>query len=190
MKMDGSNFESYSSWRQWFFIGISKDEPASLTLDQGQLQSLFSITNSAAVLSSGAPIDPRVVINQKGTTVWTLLFVLTLMNDKAGLEAVANSKCSLQIPPSSIRDVFSGHVNWPDSILKRYPIRLKSGHFFILPFLRHKDLTAPVPLSRSVKTPDGEIEILVVEEFDDEDPEGLMRSIHEICSAINTNAGP
>jgi hypothetical protein len=187
VKMEGSNFESFSSWRQWFFIGVSIDEPASLTLDQGQLQSLFSVTNSAAVLSSGAPIDPRFIINQKGATVWTLLFVLTLMNDKAGLEAVANGKCGLQIPPSSIRDVFRDHVNWPDSILKRYPVGLKSGHFFILPFLRHKDLTAPIPLSRSVKTPGGEIEILVIKEFDDADPESLMRSIHEICSAINTS---
>jgi len=190
VKTDGSNFESFSSWRQWYFIGISRDEPASLTLDQEQLQSLFSVINSAAVLSSGSPIDPRVIINHKGTTVWTVLFVLPLMNDKAGLEAVANGNCSLQIPPSTIRGAFGGHVNWPDSILKRYPIGLNSGHLFVLPFLRHKDLAAPIPLSRSVKTPDGKIEILMVKEFDDVNPESMMRSIYEICSAINTGAGP
>ncbi len=185
MDQNALNYESFSAWRQFYFIGISRNEPSSVSLYQDQLQALFEVANAPAVISCSALLDPRLIINQKGSTVWTALFVMPYMNDRLALEATARGKSSLQISPVSMRSAFGGHVNWPEPILTKHPIELKSGYLFILPFLMYRELPAPTAFSRSVKTPDGSVEVLRFEEFDDSNPEGMMKLLSEMCVAAN-----
>lgn len=171
------DFKKVSTWRQYYFVGLAPARPEAVNISPEQLRALLSTVGADAALATGAALDPRLIINQKGTTAWILLFFLPFYNDQEGLENAARGRASLFIPPDAVRSAFNGHVNWPASVLERFPVDLPSSQLFVLPFLRHASLAAPSPLPQSLRSPDGEVEILAVEEFRDSDPADLMRRL-------------
>jgi hypothetical protein len=182
--MSNTEFESFSEWRQWYFFGVSSQSAASLSLNQKQLQALFSVVSLQSVITTEALIDPKLIINEKGTTVWLLLFSLLYYNDKPGLAAVATDTSFVAIPPATIRQTFANHCNWPSALLDKFPIDLKAGSYFLLPFLLHKTQSLPVAMTQTLKSPDGELEILGCSEFDDENPALLLQELSEIRDVV------
>lgn len=185
MNSSPANLESLSEWRQWYFVGFSRDNPKTVSLSAEQLQALFGLVGIESALSCGAALDPRLIINQKGTTVWILLFLMPLYNDKSALAAVASGQSSVFVPEESVRDAFASHINWPAEILARHPIELENGHLFVIPFLTHKDQTQPTPLERSLRSPDGALEILSCMQLDDSNPEAMMQHLAEVRAIIS-----
>jgi len=184
MNSPAENLESIADWRQWYFVGVARDTPETVSLSAEQLQALFGLVSITSALSCGAALDPRFIINQKGTTVWILLFLLPLYNDKSALAAVANGQSSVFVPEETVRDAFAGHINWPAEILARHPIALENGHLFVIPFLTHKDQPQPTPLERSLRSPDGALEILSCMQLDDSNPEAMMQHLAEVREII------
>lgn len=185
MNSSTANLESLGEWRQWYFVGLSRENPKTVNLGAEQLQALFGLVSIESALSCGAALDPRLIINQKGTTVWILLFLLPLYNDTSALAAVASGQSSVFIPEETVREAFASHINWPAEILARHPIELESGHLFVIPFLTHKDQPQPTPLERSVRSPDGTLEILSCMQLDDSNPEAMMQHLSGVRDIIS-----
>lgn len=177
MADDVNDFKKVSTWRQYYFIGMARARPDAVNVSPEQLRALLSMVGADAALATGAALAPRLIINQKGTTAWILLFFLPFYNDPEGLKNAARGSASLFIPAEAVRSAFHQHVNWPASVLQQFPVDLPSSHLFVLPFLRHASLAAPSPLPQSLRSPDGELEILAVEEFQESDPVDLMRRL-------------
>lgn len=178
--LPAASAEAILDWRQYYFVGVSEDLPSSIELGPGQIAALLSNVGAEASLACGTPLDPKVVINAKGTSVWALLFLIPFSDNKASLVDASQGKCCVCAPPSAVRRNYDSYINWPASLLTRYPLEIQDRHLFVLPFLRHKQLPAPRPMRQWLKTPDGKMAIINCYELNDLDPEGLLRNLSAV----------
>jgi hypothetical protein len=169
-----------TNWRLWYFHGVSQQAPATLDFGQAQLQSLFSMVGVRCTITTGAVLDPRLIMNAKGTTAWVLLYSLLFFNDKAALAAVAADAAFVAIPAAKVHAAFQSHVNWPVALLERFPLHLQQGTRFVLPFLMHRSQGSPTAMRQSLKTPDGQLEIFGCSEFDDTNPVLLLQTLASV----------
>lgn len=174
-----TSYEQIDDWKLYYFWGLSSTKPSALTLQQQQMQALLSAVGADCALSSLGALEPRYLINHKGTTVWILLLLYALMNEKEALSAVANGTSSLFMQAARVHGAFGTHVNWPDHLLQQYCADF-GGHWpFVIPFVRHQAASAPMQLAQSLRSPDGVMEIMGVAEFSDQQPEALLAVFHD-----------
>ncbi|HEX7641842.1 MAG TPA: hypothetical protein VF472_06465 [Burkholderiaceae bacterium] len=173
-----TSFEKFSDWDSCYFWGLTTTPPAELNFDSQQLGYLLNLANCDAAISSLAALEPRHVINHKGTTVWAMLFLSLLVNDKEGLQAVAEGKAGICVPVEAVRGAYGGHINWPAEMLRQYSYDFGKHTPFIVPFVRHRSAPEIKQFERSMKSPDGKVEIMGVGRFDEEFPQTLLSLIH------------
>jgi hypothetical protein len=173
------NFDQAVAWNHFYLWGVTSKLPAEIELQTQQLQALLGAIGAEASISSLAALEPRYLINPKGTTPWTMLFVYAFMNDKDALAAVAQGKAAVCMPAQGMLATFNSHVAWPQSVLDKYPFDFGKHTAFIIPFIRFGTAPVPRPLPQSLKSPDGSIEIMGVAEFNEQRPEALLALFHQ-----------
>ncbi|WP_370980433.1 hypothetical protein [Agaribacterium sp. ZY112] len=178
---------SATEWRHMYFIGISKEDPNDIDLSEGQIQDLLSMVNVGPAISNGAAIQPKYLINSKGTTPWLAMFALVSAKQASALTIIAEGKSRVHVPTKFISDNFNSHNNWPTDIFSKYDTHLDGYNTFIIPFLIHSSANAVSHLSQSMKAPDGSLEIFNVNEFSEESPEDLLIEVSELVTFINEN---
>jgi hypothetical protein len=170
--------EKAEDWKHFYFWGISANKPSALSFPVEQLQALLGAVKADCAITSLAALDPRHLINHKGTTAWILLFVHALMNDKEGLAAVANGRSGLFTSAATVHGAFGSHVNWPESLLRKYEFDFGERWPFVIPFIRHREASAPMQMVQSLRSPDGALEVMGVAEFSEQEPEALLALFH------------
>lgn len=178
---------SATEWRHMYFAGISRRPINEINLSEGQMSGLLSMAGAAAVISSGAAIEPQYLINEKGTTPWLAMYALVQASDPEALSLIANGKSRIHVPSEFIHGAFGTHINWPKEILEKYDVTLGACRAFAIPFLVHNSLTQVGGLSQSMKAPDGSLEIFGVYEFSEDKPEGLLKDFSDLASFIKEN---
>lgn|GEM_PF-2191594 len=171
--------ERFEDWKFYYFWGVSATKPSALSFQEQQVQALLSAVGADCAVASLAAVEPKYLINHKGTTVWILLLISALMNDKEGLSAVANGTSSLFMPAPIVHGAFSTHVNWPARLLEQYGADFGDHWPFVIPFVRHHAAGAPQELAQSLRSPDGVTEIMGVAEFSEHRPEALLALFHD-----------
>lgn len=179
-------FDNAEQWSQWCFLGFAPVRAETIEgFDPGQVQSLLSLVQAERVIGSVSPLDPRHLINHKGVTAWSVLFVLALLKNKKGLQAVAEGTGLILVPDDVLRPAFSSHVNWPAQVLDRYRLEPHGAYPFVLPFIVHNSAPRPQQLQRSLRAPDGALEVWAVVEFNESEPEKLLAVIQRVAEHID-----
>jgi hypothetical protein len=181
------NFDKAVAWKHYYLWGVASKPPAEIELQAKQLQALLEAIGAEASVSSLAALEPRYLINHKGTTAWMMLFVFAFMNDKEALAAVAEGKAAVCMPAQGMQSTFNSHVAWPKPLLDRYPFDFGKHTAFVIPFIRFGTAAAPRPLPQSLKSPDGSIEIMGVAEFNEQRPEALLALFHQFHAQYGKN---
>ena len=138
--------EQIDDWKFYYFWGISSTRPSALAFQAQQVQALLAAVGAECAVSSLAALEPRRLINHKGTTVWILLLLYALMNEKESMSAVANGRASLFMEAARVHGAFGTHVNWPERLLQQYGADFGDHWRFVLPSYgkRHgKDFERP-----------------------------------------------
>jgi hypothetical protein len=178
-------YDSADEWSYWCFIGFAPVSANEIDDFRPELvQSLFSMVEAQAVVGTVSPLDPRYLINHKGVTAWHALYVLALINDREGLEAVSEGRAMLLVP-GYLRTNYSSHVNWPEQLLNRFRLEPRGSHPFVLPFILHNSAPRPQQLQRSLRAPDGALEIWGVAEFDVSEPAKLLWEVQRLAEHID-----
>lgn len=176
-----------AEWRHMYFAGISNRRINEVNLTEAQVSGLLSMVNVTAAISSGTAIEPQYLINTKGTTPWLAMYALVQAKDPTALSLIAKGKSRIHVPPSVIRGAFGEHINWPKEMLEQYDLSLGEYHLFAIPFLLHNSVGEVGNLSQSMKAPDGSLEVFNVNEFTEENPEGLLKVFSELTAFIKEN---
>jgi hypothetical protein len=182
-----TSHDSATAWRHLYLVGVSRTAPQDLALTADELQTLFTAIGALPVIGTSAAFDPRLLINEKGMTVWGVLYVALRVTDPEALRGVAEGRCAVHVPPEAIRPAFSQHVQWPAEVLARHDLRLPGLGLFVLPFVQFAGLSAPEPLAHSLRLRDGEVEILAVREFDEDHPEALLAELAGIREFVRAH---
>ena len=174
-----TSYEKAEDWKHYYFWGISATRPAELQFSAEQIQALLSAVRADCSIASLAALEPKHVINHKGTTAWILLYVYALVNDKEGLAAVSAGTSSLFLPADIVHGSFTSHVNWPAQLLDSYGFDFGEHWAFVIPFVRHRESPEPVQMSQSLRSPDGAMEIMGIAQLNEQKPEALLAQFHE-----------
>jgi hypothetical protein len=177
-----TSYEQVDDWKQYYFWGLSDKAPSELSFSVEQMQALLGMVKGECAVASLAALDPKHLINHKGTTTWILLVVFALMNHREELAAVANGTAGLFLSANIVHDAYGSHVNWPERLLQAYSVDFGDRRPLVIPFVRHRDASAPAQLTQSLRSPDGAIEIMGVAEFSEQQPEALLALFHEFYS--------
>lgn len=178
---------SATEWRQMYFIGISKNNLKEIDLSEGQIKGLLSMVSVGPAISNGAAVDPKFLINSKGTTPWLAMFALIYSKQPSALSVIAEGKSRIHVPTKFVSNVFNNHNNWPSEVFEKYDMTLDGYNIFIIPFLIHSSANPVSNLSQSMKAPDGSLEIFNVNEFSSESPEELLVQVSGLVKFIKEN---
>ena len=170
--------EKAEDWKHFYFWGISAKKPSALSFPVEQVQALLGTVKADCAITSLAALDPKHLINHQGTTAWILLFVHALMNDKEGLVAVANGRSGVFTSAATVHGAFGSHVNWPESLLRKYDFDFGDRWPFVIPFIRHREASTPMQMAQSLRSPDCAMEVMGVAEFSEQTPEALLALFH------------
>jgi hypothetical protein len=77
-----------------------------------------------------------------------------------------------------VHGAFGSHVNWPESLLRKYGFDFGDRWPFVIPFIRHREASAPIQQAQSLRSPDGALEVMGVAEFSEQEPEALLALFH------------
>ena len=179
--------QSATEWRQMYFIGISKNNPKEIDLSEGQVKGLLSMVSVGPAISNGAAVDPKFLINSKGTTPWLAMFALVYAKQPSALSVIAEGKSRIHVPTKFVSNVFNSHNNWPSEMFEKYDMTLEGYNIFVIPFLIHSSASPVSNLSQSMKAPDGSLEIFNVNEFSSESPEELLVQVSGLVKFIKEN---
>jgi hypothetical protein len=185
--MSTLNHESATSWRHLYLVGVSRTAPHDLALTGEELETLFTAIGTRPVVGTGAAFDPRLLINDRGISVWGVLYVALRVTDPEALRGVAEGRCAVHVPPEAIRPAFSHHVQWPAEVLARHDLRLPGLGLFVLPFVQFAGQPAPAPLAHSLRLRGGEVELMALREFDEEHPEQLLAELAGVRDFIRSH---
>ncbi|MET0397948.1 MAG: hypothetical protein ABW277_14135 [Longimicrobiaceae bacterium] len=184
-------------WDPWYFFGYSDKQPSKIELHPEEVGFFFSAAGIDSGLSWLAPIDPRHLMNSKGTTAWHALFVYALWKDEdeallghgEALLAAFEGRTLALAPAASLRSSFSSHVNWPEQMLRKYDLGLDIGFPFVVPFLVPVPAPKPRSLNAPLRSPGGDMVVHGVERFDEDHPEHLLATFQELKRAIAPERG-
>lgn len=176
--------QSVTEWRQMYFLGISKHDPSSLNLTEGQIRGLLSMVKVGPAVSTGAAIEPLFLMNTKGVTPWLALYTLIYTKKPDALGVIARGESAINIPGGYLNGLFKNHVHWPKNLISKYNLELEGYKPFIIPFMLHKDSPPVGSFSQSMKAPDGSLEIFGIHEFNESKPESLLAEVEGIIEFI------
>lgn len=174
-------------WKHAYFFGVTRSPLKEAGLKQNLAESLIKMVGATSFLGTGALIEPKYMINQKGTTPWIAMYVSLLTHHKDVLENIYNNQTAILLPNEFLQDIFMSHINWPTNILEKYDIELNGYNVFILPFLVPNSTEINTTLKQSLKAPDGSVEIFYIDIFDENNPEGLLAKIEHELDFIKRN---
>jgi hypothetical protein len=174
---EDSTKASATEWEHLYFYGLTKSPINEVGLKQNMVQGLIGMVGAKASVSTGALIDPKYMLNKKGLTPWLAMHVLLTTKQPTLIADVSKGTAAAFVPNDSIEQIFVNHINWPKELLSQYDIEIEGHNVFILPFLVPKGTTYNLSFPRSMKAPDGSLEIFGVGEFDENQPEKLLASI-------------
>lgn len=174
-----ASHEEFSNWQQCYFWGLSTVAPSQLQFNPEQLNYLQGLAGAEAAVCGLDALEPRHLINKAKATAWMLVFLSALHGDKAGLEAAASGKASIYVPAGRLLANFGEHVNWPEQLLQEFSFDFGSHRAFVVPFLRYGSLPAIRQFERSMQSPDGSVEVMGVEHFNDRAPHELLELFHD-----------
>ena len=183
--MDKKLGQSAQDWKHMYFVGITKQPVTDINLSEAQVGGLLSMVDVKPAIFTGAGLEPRYLINAKGTTPWAAMYVLLRAKDENALHQVASGQTQIHIPSVFIRGSCNSHINWPEELLQKHDLTLGEHSFFLLPFLVDKDLAVD-KLAQSLKAPDGSLEIFGIYEFSDSEPEKLLIELASLADFIKT----
>lgn len=175
---------SATDWEHLYFYGLTRFQLNEVGLDQNMTQALIRMVGVNASVSTGALIDPKYMLNQKGTTPWLAMYALLTVKASDMLIPVQQGRSAAFVPNHVIEPLFVDHINWPIGLLSRYCIDLEGFNVFILPFLVPKGAQYNLSFSQSMKAPDGSLEIVGVGKFDENRPQDLLSDIQETLEFI------
>jgi len=176
--------QSATEWKNMYFLGISKNDPSSLNLSEGQIRGLLSMVKVGPAVSTGAAIEPSFLMNTKGVTPWLALYTLIYTKKPEALGVIARGESAINIPGSYLNGLFASHVHWPKNIISKYNLELEGYKPFIIPFMLHKDSPPVGSFTQSMKAPDGSLEIFGIHEFNESNPERLFAEVEGIIEFI------
>ncbi len=176
--------QSATEWKNMYFLGISKDDPGSLNLSEGQIRGLLSMVKVGPAVSTGAAIEPSFLMNTKGVTPWLALYALIYTKKPEALGVIARGESAINIPGSYLNGLFENYIHWPKSVISKYNLKLQGYKPFIIPFMLHEDSPPVGSFSQSMKAPDGSLEIFGIHEFVESNPEGLLAEVEGIIEFI------
>ena len=175
---------SATDWVQLYFYGLTKFPLNDVGLNQNMAQALIRMVGVNASVSTGALIDPRYMLNQKGTTPWMAMYALLTIKQPELLTDVHKGTAAAFVPNDAIGSIFVNHINWPTELLSQYNIDLDGFNVFILPFMVPKGSQYNLSFSQSMKAPDNSLEIFGVNKFDENEPENLLCNIQSTLEFI------
>lgn len=175
---------SAKKWKHMYFVAITKHNPSEISLSQQQIGGLLSLMNVSSAISTGAVVEPQYLINQKGITVWLMMYTLLAATHEESLTALESEGGLLHLPSSLIQDIFGTHIHWPEEILSAHPFNLPGYCLVLIPFLVPATVTHMKNLPHSLKAPDGSLEIFLFSEFDEHNPEALLVECESIVDFI------
>ena len=175
---------SATDWDQLYFYGLTKFLLNDVGLNQNMAQALIRMVGVNASVSTGALIDPRYMLNQKGTTPWMAMYALLTIKQPELLTDVHKGTAAAFVPNDAIGSIFVNHINWPTELLSQYNIDLDGFNVFILPFMVPKGSQYNLSFSQSMKAPDNSLEIFGVNKFDENEPENLLCNIQSTLEFI------
>jgi len=174
-----------TEWRFFYFTGITKLPISEIHLKDGHMTGLLSTINLQSSISTGYAIEPQFLINHKGATPWLAMLASAHLNHSEELVKIAKGNSRIHYT-GDLHSIFNNHVNWPADIIRKYDFTLGEYRIFIIPFLIHKSQTDYRGLSRSMHSPDNTMEIFNFQEFEDENPEKLLKDIAKLVQFIKT----
>jgi len=178
---------SATEWKQMYFYAITKKAPSEINLPQNLVASLLGMVGVKSAISTGEAIDPRYIINEKGTTTWLAMYALIATQNPEALTALKENGGLLHVPSPFLNSSFKTHINWPETIISKYNLKLENYNLITIPFLIPEGSGSLTKLSQSMKAPDGSMEIFGFEEFRENKPEHLLGVFNYIINFINEN---
>ena len=178
---------SATDWEHLYFYGLTKFPLNEVGLNQNMAQALIRMVGVNASVSTGALIDPKYMLNQKGTTPWIAMYALLTMKQPELLTDVHKGTAAAFVPNQAIEPIFVNHINWPTELLSQYNIELEGFNVFILPFMVPKGSQYNLSFAQSMKAPDGSLEIFGVNKFNENEPESLLHNIQSTLDFIKQN---
>ena len=178
---------SATEWEHLYFYGITKFPINEVSLNQNMAQSLIGMVGIKASVSTGALIDPKYMLNKKGTTPWLAMHALLTIKQPSLLSDVYKGTAAAFVPNEAIEQIFVNHINWPKKLLSQFNIELEGFNVFIMPFMVPKGTEYNLSLKQSMKAPDGSLEIFGADRFDENKPENLLSTIQRILEFIKQN---
>ncbi len=175
---------SATEWKHMYFFGITKQNQNEIDLSQENIGALLSMVNVYSGISTGAAIDPKFLINAKGTTVWLAMYAFLTVSNPEALSEAKKEDALLYLPSDFLNNTFNAHNNWPPELLSAFDLNLKNYNLFAIPFLVPRSERAIKNLPQSLKAPDGSLEVFGVQEFDEAAPEKLLAEFDSIIKFI------
>lgn len=169
--------ESATEWEHLYFYGLTKSPVQQVGLNQNMAQGLISMVGVKASVSTGALIEPKFMLNQKGLTPWLAMHLILTTNQPSLLADVSKGSAAAFVPNDLIEKIFVNHINWPKELLSQYNIEIEGYNVFTLPFIVPKGANYNLSFGQSMKAPDGSLEIFGVGKFDENKPEKLLSNI-------------
>lgn len=137
-----------------------------------------------SALSTGALVEPEYLFNAKGVGAWLAMYALVALKNETALNSLKTEGGVLFVPSQYVHNALGKHNNWPKDMLAHHEINLKGYHFFILPIVVPSNKGSYIKMAQSLKSPDGNLEIMGIAEFDDKKPEALLVEIEESVKFI------
>lgn len=184
VKSEMSTIISATEWKHMYFVAITKKKPSEIDLSQRQIAGLLSMVNVSSGISTGAAIDPKYLINAKGTTVWLAMYALAASSNSESIKSLSSDAGLLFVPNAFLNGAFGDHINWPEKMLKSHNLDLQGYNLIAIPFIVYNSVTNMKKMSQSLKTPDGSLEIFGFHEFSERSPEALLIEYESLVSFI------
>jgi hypothetical protein len=175
---------SARDWKHMYFLAITKKKPSEINLSQELMSRLLSMINVHSGISTGAAIEPKFLMNAKGTTVWLAMYALIASSNPESLKSLSADEGLLYIPSTFLNGAFGVHINWPEKMLQSHNLTLKDYNLIVIPFIVSNSVTNMKNMSQSLKAPDGSLQVFGFHEFNENSPEALLVEYETIVNFI------
>ncbi|WP_065188644.1 hypothetical protein [Shewanella woodyi] len=176
-----------SKWKQLYFVGITKGELDSISLNSQQFNGLLNMIGVHTYISTGLALDPNYAVNRtkdRVVTSWLNMFAVLANYQPELIDQVYEGKSTAFLPEHWSHGLFPKESGWPTSLVEKHDYDLKGYKIFIMPFLV-PDITGNFnDLSQSIKSPDGSLEIFWFSYFDVNNPEKLLSDVSSLKNFI------
>lgn len=183
-RAQSTDLPSPTEWRQMYFVAITRKKPSEIDLSQELMTKLVSEIEVRSAIYTGAALEPQYLINAKGVTAWIAMWVFITHGNPDLVKSLGTGPGAAWVRPAFMNSAFGAHINWPEKMLRSHNLDVTGHKLVAIPFLVPKNGPALRKLPRSVKTPDGSLEVFGFHEFDEKNPESLLKEFEAIAHSI------